>query len=104
MPNAVVLFSVSTVVSDEFDRTILSAKLFNLLDGSVFLQLSLCALFQLAHESFDRRHTKLSPIDRLALAWPDIRDDKWIVPQCLKEFTQHLWLFGVLCHAIHFSL
>jgi hypothetical protein len=45
VPNVVVLFSVSTVVSDEFDHIVLSAKLFNLLDGSVFLQLSLCALF-----------------------------------------------------------
>jgi hypothetical protein len=45
VPNAVVLFSVSTVFSDEFGCTILSAKLFNLLDGSAFLQFSLCALF-----------------------------------------------------------
>ena len=68
-----VLFSVSTVVSDEFDRTILSAKLFNLLDGTVFLELSLCALFQLTMNRFDRRHTSLSVSDRLVLAGPDTR-------------------------------
>ena len=31
-------------------------------------------------------------------------DDKGIVPERFKEFTQHFGLFGVLCHSVHFSL
>jgi hypothetical protein len=33
-----------------------------------------------------------------------LRDDKSIVAERLKEFAQHLGLFGVPRHAIHFSL
>jgi hypothetical protein len=31
-------------------------------------------------------------------------DNKRIIAQCAKKFTQHLWLFRPLCHAIHFGL
>src|SRR5881296_3840878 len=38
--------------------------------------------------------------------WPGqtLRDDKGIVAECCKELAQHLGLFGVLRHTIHFSL
>ena len=43
---------------------------------------------------------------RSASTWPGetLGDDKGIVSQGLKEFTQHFGLFGMLRHALHFSL
>jgi len=38
--------------------------------------------------------------------WPSqaLSDYERIVAQRFKKFSQHLGLFGVLCHAVHFSL
>jgi hypothetical protein len=33
-----------------------------------------------------------------------LSDNKGIIAERFKEFAQHLGLFRVLCHAIHFSL
>jgi hypothetical protein len=33
-----------------------------------------------------------------------LRDNERVVPERCEEFAQHLRLFSVLCHAIHFSL
>jgi hypothetical protein len=33
-----------------------------------------------------------------------LSDNNGIVPERFKKFAQHLWLSGVLRHALHFSL
>ena len=38
------------------------------------------------------------------MAGQALSDNKRITPECVKKFAQHLRLFSVLRHPIHFSL
>ena len=96
--------SFAAIAFGEFNFAVRAAGLFHLLDRVVHLQLSLRALLQFTVNSLVVGIQFVSKRSASAGRATTLSNNKGIIPERFKEFAQHLGLFGVLRHALHFSL